>query len=117
MQLQGFPLLVSQLSRTLGFDADVMMPLICTSWLTRLLLSSRMLLGPNGWLLYNSTCMGTCIHTHSMRGTGHHTPWLCLCSCFEDEQSLPRPPKEGQVPCPLPGVQECSTARPQNPTL
>lgn len=40
---------------TFGFDADVMMPLICTSWLTRLLLSSRMLLGPNGWLLYSST--------------------------------------------------------------
>jgi len=33
---------------TLGFDAEVMMPLICTSWLTRLLLSSRMLLGPKG---------------------------------------------------------------------
>jgi hypothetical protein len=41
----------------LGFDADVMMPLICTSWLTRLLLRSRMLLGPKGWLLYSSTCM------------------------------------------------------------
>lgn len=40
---------------TFGFDADVMMPLICTSWLTRLLLSSRMLLGPKGWLLYSST--------------------------------------------------------------
>jgi hypothetical protein len=45
---------------TLGFDADVMMPLNCTSWLTRLLLSCRMLLGPNGWLLYSSTCSVVC---------------------------------------------------------
>jgi hypothetical protein len=56
---------------TLGLDAEVMMPLICTSWLTLLLLSSRMLLGPKGWLLYSSTCKGkaakqAAISAHSM---------------------------------------------------
>lgn len=46
----------SATSPTFGFDADVMMPLICSSWLTRLLLRSRMLAGPKGWLLYSRTC-------------------------------------------------------------
>jgi hypothetical protein len=47
------------------------MPLICTSWLTRLLFNSRMLLGPKGWLLYSSTyaCSTTQHNTTQHRAT------------------------------------------------